>query len=62
MNDSIDKQILKRIALTRIKKDPTLPYDYYNPETQQWETITMYQIGDNFFVTSGVYDKLKEEM
>ena len=62
MIDSIDEQFLKRIVLTRITKDPTLPHDYYNPETQQWETISMYRIGYNFFVTSEIYDKIKEAM
>ena len=62
MIDSIDEQIKNEIALTRIKVDPELPYDRYNPETQQWETITMYQIGDTFVVMQEVYDKLKEEM
>ena len=62
MTDSIDEQIKNEIALTRIKVDPELPYDRYNLETQQWETIMMYQIGDTFVVMQEVYDKLKEEL
>ena len=62
MTDIIAEQIKNEIALTRIKVDPELPYDRYNLETQQWETIMMYQIGDTFVVMQEVYDKLKEEL
>ena len=58
--EMIDEQIKNEIALTRIKIDPELPYDRYNLKTQKWETIMMYQIGETFYVTLEVYDKLKE--
>ena len=60
MIENIDKKIRKEIALTRIKIDPDLPFDRYNPTKQQWESILMYEIGETIFVTQEVYDKLKE--
>lgn len=61
MTENIDEQIKKGIALTKLKIDKELPFDRYNLEKQEWETIMMYSIGDTFYVTQEIYNKIKEE-